>query len=397
MSGQHATVVLKRDREKPVRNRHPWIFSGAIDSIDGEVQDGDLVRVHDSHGTYLATGYINRRSQIVVRLLTWDPSEPVDTRFWRRRLERAVAGRQSLEADPETDAYRLVYAEADGLPGLVVDRYGDWLVVQCLTLGMAVRRDELVDLLAERFDPAGFYARDDADVRRREGLQLGTGVLRGAEPPDLVQVIEHGTRFLVDIKRGQKTGFYLDQKENRRRVAACCSGARVLNAFSYTAAFGVYAGRSSAQSVVNIDTSFEALELAEQNVALNGCDPQEMVHGDVFQVLRSYRDQGQEFDVVIVDPPKFATSQATVMDATRGYKDVNLLAMQLLRPGGLLATFSCSGLVSADLHQKVVFGAAVDAGRDVQILERMSQGPDHPVLLTFPESAYLKGLLCRVW
>lgn len=398
------TVVLKRGKEKPVLNRHPWIFSGAIGRLDGEASDGDLVRVENSQGQYLATGYLNRRSQIVVRLLTWE-NEAIDTAFWHRRLERAIAGRQHLASDPATDAYRLVHAEADGLPGLVADRYGDWLVLQCLTLGMARRRDEMAGLLLDPslyarqglLPPKGIYARDDAEVRRKEGLSLETGRLQGAEPPDRLEIVEHGHRFLVDLKRGHKTGFYLDQRENRQRTAALCPGAEVLNAFAYTGGFGVYAGRAGARSVINVDASAEALAEAEQNLALNGCTPQEMVAGDVFQVLRHYRDEGQSFDLVILDPPKFASSQAQVMNASRGYKDVNLLAMQLLRRGGLLVTFSCSGLVSADLFQKIVFGASVDASRDVQILERLTQGADHPVLLTFPESAYLKGFVCRVW
>jgi len=400
-----ATVVLKAGREKPVHNRHPWIFSGAIRRIDGMVQDGDLVQVSDSQGQILALGYVNLHSQIVVRLLTWDPDEPVDREFWRRRLGRAIAGRAGLAEDPATNAYRLVHAESDGLPGLIIDRYGDWLVVQCLTLGMARRRDDLVALLADPstfsaygpWTPAGIYARDDAEVRLKEGVPLETGLVWGAAPPDRVPIVEHGCRFWVDLKRGHKTGFYLDQRENRRRVAAHCAGTEVLNAFAYTGAFGVYAGRAGARSVVNVEASAAAAALAEENLALNGCAPQEMVTGDVFQVLRDYRDQGRTFDLVILDPPKFATSMTQVMDASRGYKDINLLAMSLLRPGGLLVTFSCSGLVSADLFQKIVFGACVDAGRDVQILERLAQGPDHPVLLTFPEAAYLKGLICRVW
>jgi 23S rRNA (cytosine1962-C5)-methyltransferase len=400
-----ATVVLKPGRDKPIRNRHPWIFSGAVSRIEGEVQDGDLVRVTDRHGEFLAIGYLNRQSQIVVRLLTWDPAEAVDRGYWRRRLERAFAGRAALGADSTTNAYRLVYAEADGLPGLVVDRYADWLVIQCLTLGMARHRDEIVSLLAEPSlysagdlpAVAGIYARDDADVRAKEGLPLETGTLWGAEPPDRVEIVEHGRRFQVDVKRGHKTGFYLDQRENRWLVARYCAEADVLNAFAYTGGFGVYAGLAGARSVINVDTSVEALTLAEENLALNGCAPQELLVGDVFQVLRGYRDEGRSFDVLILDPPKFAASQSQVMAASRGYKDINWLAMQLLRPGGLLVTFSCSGLVSADLFQKILFGASVDAGREVQILRHLAQGADHPVLLTFPESAYLKGLVCRVW
>jgi 23S rRNA (cytosine1962-C5)-methyltransferase len=213
----------------------------------------------------------------------------------------------------------------------------------------------------------------------------------------LVSVIEHGRRFLVDVKRGHKTGFYLDQRDNRRQVASISTGTEVLNAFAYTGGFGVYAGKAGAHCTVNVDISAESLRLAEENLALNGCAPQEMVVGDVFEILRRFRHEGRRFDIVILDPPKFASSRGQVMAATRGYKDVNLLAMQLLRPGGMLMTFSCSGLVTTDLFQKIVFGASVDAGRDVQIVDRLAQAADHPVLLTFPESAYLKGLLCRVW
>lgn len=397
MDPKSATVVLKPGREKPVRHHHPWIFSGAVARVVGQVEEGGLVRVVDGQGQYLATGYLNRRSQIVVRVLTWEADEAVDTGFWQRRLQRAISGRACLASDPTTNAYRLVNAESDGLPGLVVDRYGEWLVIQCLTLGMACRRDEIVALLADLLHPTGIYARDDADVRQKEGLPPESGPVWGAEPPERVEIVEHGHRFLVDVRRGHKTGFYLDQRENRRRAAAYCAGAEVLNLFAYTGGFGVYAGRAGARRVVNVDSSAEALALAERNLALNGCGPQEMVVGDAFQVLRRYRDQGRLFDVVILDPPKFAASQAQVMAASRGYKDANLLALHLVRPGGFLVTFSCSGLVDADLFQKIVFAASVDARRDVQILERLAQSADHPVLLTFPESAYLKGLLCRVW
>ncbi len=395
MSEDLPALYLKAGREKPVSQRHPWVFSGAVDRIAESALDGDLVRVCDAQGQPLATGTLNRRSQIVVRLLTWNPQEAIDTAFWRHRLERAVAGRAALAADPSTDAYRLVNAESDGLPGLVVDRYGPWLVMQCLTLGMARRRDEVATLLAELLTPAGIYARDDADVRLKEGLALETGVLYGDAPPGRVEIVENGLRFLVDVERGHKTGFYLDQRLNRLRAASYSAGADVLDVFAYTGAFGVYAARAGARSVTHIEGSADALELAARNLSLNGFPDQDMIVGDAFQVLRAFRNEGRTFDVVILDPPKFATSQAQLMRATRGYKDINLLAIKLLRPGGHLVTFSCSGLVTADLFQKIVFGAALDAGRDVQILEWLAQSPDHPVLLTFPESFYLKGLICR--
>jgi 23S rRNA (cytosine1962-C5)-methyltransferase len=394
------TITLKPNREKSVRNRHPWLFSGAIQYIDRAAQDGDLVDVHSDAGQWLARGYLNRRSQIQVRLLTWDAGQAIDESFWRERLQRAMAGRAALAADPQTDAYRLVHAESDGLPGLVVDRYGDWLVVQCLTLGIERTKPLLARLLVELCQPAAIVERSDVDVRAKEGLRPIVGMLHGQAPAGLIEIVEHGHRFLVDLLGGQKTGFYLDQRENRRLTATYCQSARVLNAFSYSGGFAIYALAAGAQHVVNLDSSVDALGLGERNLTLNGFDPDaqaEGVAGDVFQVLRDWRTANERFDLIILDPPKFAHSQPKVDRATRAYKDINLLAMQLLRPGGVLATFSCSGLVSADLFQKILFGASVDAGRDVQVIERLSQGPDHPLLLSFPEGEYLKGLVCRVW
>ncbi|MCR4405613.1 MAG: class I SAM-dependent rRNA methyltransferase [Anaerolineae bacterium] len=394
-----STVILKKGRAKPVLLHHPWVFSGAIARIEGEAQDGDVVVVRDAGGNFLAQGMLNRRSQIAVRLLSWDESGVIDSDFWRTRLARAIAARKVLTDDPGTTAYRLVNAEADLLPGLVVDRYDDILVVQFLTLGMDVRKREIVSLLAELVQPRGIYERCDEEMRAKEGLLSQEGCLWGEEPPDLLQITENGLHFWVDIKRGQKTGFYLDQRENRRRVQVYCPGHTVLNAFAYTGGFAVYAAAAGAEHITNIDSSAEALDLAKRNMALNGfaARDDEFVQGDVFQILRYYRDQGRSFDVVILDPPKFAHTQSQVERAARGYKDINLLALQLVRPGGALVTFSCSGAISADLFQKIVFGASVDAGRDVQIIERLSQGVDHPALLSFPESQYLKGLVCRVW
>jgi 23S rRNA (cytosine1962-C5)-methyltransferase len=394
------TVTLKPGRDKPVRNRHPWIFSGGIQTIHRDAADGDIVDVQSAGGDWLARGVLNRRSQIQVRLLSWDKTESIDEDFWRRRLQRAIAGRAALAADPATTAYRLVHAESDGLPGLVVDRYGDWLVLQALTLGVERVKPTLVALLAELCRPQGIVERSDVDVRDKEGLRPATGLLAGDRPQAPVEVLEHDHRFPVDLQGGQKTGFYLDQRENRRRVAAYCRDARVLNAFSYTGAFAVYALAAGARRVVNLDSSLEALQLGEHTLALNGFDPDEQaegIAGDVFDVLRDWRAAGERFDVIILDPPKFAHSQQHVERAARAYKDINLLGMQLLNPGGALATFSCSGLLSADLFQKIVFGASVDAKRDVQVVERLSQGTDHPVLLSFPEGEYLKGLICRVW
>jgi 23S rRNA (cytosine1962-C5)-methyltransferase len=404
MSG---TVVLKRGRARPVLQRHPWIFSGAIDRVEGEVAGGDVVEVRDAGRNWLARGLINRRSQIAVRLLSWQQEEPIDRLFWQQRLRQAIAARQALVDDLTTTAYRLVHAESDYVPGLIVDRYGDWLVAQCLILGVERRKTELVDLLVELLDGVrGVYERSDVDVRAKEGLKRRTGSLWGEEPPELVEVLENGHRCRVDVRQGHKTGFYLDQRENRARLTAFCDGAEVLDAFAYSGGFGVYAtsGGGSAGStagasrVIMVDSSAPALGLARRNFALNGfeCPGAEYVEGDVFSVLRGYRAEGRSFDVVVLDPPKFAPSERKVRRAVRAYKDINLLAFQLLRPGGVLFTCSCSGAVSADLFQKVVFGAALDAGRKAQIIGHLAQGADHPVALTYPEGAYLKGLICRV-
>ncbi len=393
------SLFLKPGRERSVLRHHPWVFSGAVARIEGQPTDGDVVEVRDAAGAWLGRGYLNRRSQIVVRLLTWDPEERVDGTFWHRRLERAVAARKGLERDPTTTACRLVHAESDGLPGLVVDRYGDYLAVQFLTLGVELRRQAILDSLVQLLTPRGIFERSDVEVREKEGLPPQTGHLRGEQPPDRLEVREGGHRFLVDIRSGQKTGFYLDQRENRGRLPPFCAGAEVLDGFAYTGAFGVYAASGGAARVTFVESSGPALAMARQNMALNGHRPEahEFVEGNMFQTLRQFEAEGRRFDVVVLDPPKFAPSAQDVQRAARAYKDVNLLAFRLLRPGGVLFSTSCSGAVSADLFQKILFGAAVDAGREAQIIGYLHQGADHPVALTFPEGAYLKGLICRVW
>jgi 23S rRNA (cytosine1962-C5)-methyltransferase len=335
--------------------------------------------------------------------LSWDEGEAIDETFWTRRIADAAARRHALDDDPETTAYRLIHAEADLLPGLIVDRYGDYLVVQCLTLGIAQRRDLIVRALAQVVSPAGIYERSDVEVRRHEGLAPATGLLYGEAPPPELEIVEHGLCFHVDLVRGQKTGFYLDQRENRRALARYvrgrgAQGRAMLDAFAYSGGFGVYAARAGAGPVTLLDASTEALDLARRNLQANGQDLADVRFdcGDVFEMLRLYRDQGRSFDLIVLDPPKFAPTRRHVDRAARAYKDINLLAIKLLRPGGILLTFSCSGGVDAGLFQKIVFGASVDAGRDVQAIEWLAQGADHPVLLSFPESAYLKGLVCRV-
>jgi 23S rRNA (cytosine1962-C5)-methyltransferase len=393
-----ATVFLHPGKERAVRQRHPWVFSGAVARVQGYVGRGDAVDVCDAQGEWLARGTWSSGSQIRVRLFTWDPDEALDNDLLRRRIERAIRARTLMGYGAPNDAYRLIYAESDSLPGLIVDRYGGYLVVQFLTQGMAARSEEIVALLAEYLQPRGIFERSDADVRQKEDLPPAEGLLWGEAPPETFEVDQQAQRLMVNLGAGQKTGAYLDQAFNRQRVAAYCRDREVLDCFCYNGGFTVAAAQQDAKHIISIDSSATALSVLQANIALNHLStPIEPTEADVFQRLRQYRHEGRQFDVVILDPPKFAHAQNQVDRAARGYKDINLIAMQILRPGGILATFSCSGLVSTDLFQKIVFGAALDARRDVQISERLSQAPDHPVLLTFPEGDYLKGLICRVW
>ncbi|MCP4415942.1 MAG: class I SAM-dependent rRNA methyltransferase [Chloroflexi bacterium] len=401
MSAIIGQLLLKSGREKSVLNRHPWLFSGAIAKVEGSPAPGDLVQVADANGRFLATGYFNPHSQIRVRLLSWDGDETIDDAFWNGRLRQANQHRQLLNLEPATSAYRLVNGEADGLPGLIVDRYGDFLVMQCLTMGIEQHKEAILAALTDVWQPQGIVERSDATVRKKEGLPKISRLAWGEAPPETVVIQENNIKFGVNLLAGQKSGFYLDQRENRTAVCQPqhIANKTMLNVFAYTGGFGLYAIANGAQQVTHVDSSYSALELAEKNVERNGWKrPQdEYLAGDAFEVLRHYRDTKQTFDLIVLDPPKFAHSQRDIKRASRGYKDLNWLAMRLLPPGGLLATFSCSGLISTELFQKILFSAAIDAQRQVQIIRPLAQGPDHPVLLTFPESAYLKGFLCRVW
>lgn len=392
-------IRLKSGREKSVLQRRPWIFSGAVEHVEGDPAPGETVAVSGADGAPLGWAAYSPESQIRARMWSFDPTDTIDGAFLRGRLAAALEMRRQMIPAEETNALRLVHAESDGVPGLVVDRYADTLVMQCLSAGMEVWRETIADLLMEMTGAARLYERSDADVRRLEGLPERVGVVRGdALPGGRVQICENGVRFWVDVERGHKTGFYLDQRRNRARVGALSAGRDVLNCFSYTGGFAVYALANGAAHVTSADTSADALALGRENAALNGLPEEraEWVEADVFHLLRKYRDQARSFDLIVLDPPKFAPTASQVEQAARGYKDINLLAFKLLRPGGILATFSCSGGVTPDLFQKIVSGAALDAGVDAQILEKLEQGPDHPVALNFPEGHYLKGLICRV-
>jgi 23S rRNA (cytosine1962-C5)-methyltransferase len=392
-----ARLVIKQGREKSLRRRHPWVFSGAVERVEGRPAAGETVDVVDSAGAFLARAAFSPSSQIRARVWTFDVQEAVDDAFFARRLARAIGTRRRLGMLVPDGACRLVFSESDGLPGLVVDRYASYLVCQFLSAGVEAWRDTVVAELGRLIETTGIYERSEAGARHKEGLASRRGPLRGDEPPSSVEYRSGALRRIVDIAQGQKTGAYLDQQWNRQRVAAYARGARVLDAFAYTGGFALACLASGAADAMLIESSTEALRHAAEEVALNGsAGACAMVHADVFDELRALRRRGERFGLVVLDPPKFVHSAEQVRSGSRGYKDINLLAFELLEPGGILATFSCSGHVDAALFQKIVAGAAVDARRSARILERLAQPPDHPIGLEFPEGEYLKGLILEV-
>ena len=389
-----SSLLLKKGRDKSLRRRHPWIFSGAVEKVNGKPGAGETVELLEG-GKKLAQAAYSPKSQIRARVWTFDPAEPVDAGFFRGRIQKAIALREALPAAKHTNALRLVHGESDGLPGLVVDRYADVLVAQFLAAGVERWRDPILDALNELSGCEAIFERSDAEVRKLEGLEARVGFARGNRNAARCPIIEYGLNFRVDVEQGQKTGFFLDQRENRQRVRALAAGREVLDGFSYTGGFSVAALAGGAKRVTAIESSAAALEVAKENLAANPLDASKVdfVQADVFAQLRTLRDQNAKFGLIVLDPPKFAPSAAQVQKAARAYKDINLWALKLLAPGGLLATFSCSGGVSAELFQSIVAGAALDAGGDAKIIERFGAAADHPVALEFPEGEYLKGLL----
>lgn len=379
--------------------RHPWVFSGAIKTTEDVSQPGETVDVYSSKGDVLGRGFYSPHSQIRVRFWTFGPDEQIDSEFFHNQIQHAFKLREELFAAKKINAYRIINAESDGLPGLIIDKYGDFIVCQFLSAGAEFWKDEIIDQLRSIVPCKGIYNRSDINVRNKEGLQPTSGVLWGEEPPELLEIQEAEIRFLVDVKTGHKTGLYLDQRENRMAVAEFASGKSVLNCFAYTGGFAPWALHGNAEKIVNIESSAPLLDLAQKNIELNGFDSSkvENIGGDVFQVLRKFRDETRAFDVIVLDPPKFAESVSQIQKASRGYKDINLLAFKLLTPGGILFTSSCSGHISVDLFQKIVADAALDAGKNVQILRFLSQAADHPIALNFPEGRYLKGLICKAY
>ncbi len=389
-------INLNAGREKSLLRRHPWIFAGAIKSVDEpSVASGSTVDLISSEGHFLARASYSPISQIRARVWTFN-DEPVDKEFFRRKIKAAIALRNTQNVTRNSNAYRLIHAESDGIPGLIVDRYDDVLVLQSLTAGSEFWKETLADILVEETGVQNIYERSDADVRELEGLKPVTGILRGTITNLQLPITEYGLRFQVNIATGHKTGFYLDQRVNRHRVGEFAKDRDVLNCFCYTGGFSIHALAGGAKSVLSVDSSADALVLGKENVTLNNLPAEKAtwLEGDVFQLLRKFRDENRSFDMIILDPPKFAPTAAHAEKASRAYKDINLLAFKLLRHGGMLFTYSCSGGIDAALFQKIVASAALDAGTDATIIEYLSQGSDHPVSLHFPEGAYLKGLVC---
>ncbi|WP_182073980.1 MULTISPECIES: 23S rRNA (cytosine(1962)-C(5))-methyltransferase RlmI [unclassified Serratia (in: enterobacteria)] len=391
-------LFLAKGREKSLLRRHPWVFSGAVQRVEGKALSGETIDILDSQGKWLARGAYSPESQIRARVWTFQQDEEINIDFFIRRLQQAQSWRDWVAQRDGLDGYRLIAGESDGLPGITIDRFQNFLVLQLLSAGAEYQRPALLSALQHCYPECSIYDRSDVAVRKKEGLLLAQGPVLGDLPPELLPITEHGMKLLVDIQQGHKTGFYLDQRDSRLAARNYSAGRRVLNCFSYTGAFAVSALMGGCAQVISVDTSQAALDIARQNVELNKLDlnKAEFVRDDVFQLLRNYRPQGEKFDLIIMDPPKFVENKNQLASACRGYKDINMLALQLLNPGGILLSFSCSGLMPTDLFQKILADAAVDAGRDVQFIEQFRQAADHPVIATYPEGLYLKGFACRV-
>ncbi len=386
-------VILKKGKEKPLLRGHPWVFSGAVEKMEGDISAGDIGEVYSWDSQFLGRGYLNPHSQIIFRLLT-QKKEELDIDFFRERISKAFALRDRWLRG-KTNAYRLVNGEGDFLPGMMIDCYGRTFVLQCVTAGMERWKRFFIDLIVSDFYPQSIYERSDVAARREEGLSESSGLLFGQEVPDRIEIEEYGCRFKVNVKRGQKTGFYLDQRENRFSLEELSKGKKILDCFSYTGAFAVHSGVGGAKEVTLIDSSEEALGMAEEHFDLNqlGKIPHQLIQGDAFEVMRNLEPV---YDMIILDPPPFAKKKSHLMSASRGYKDLNLWAFRLLKKEGLLFTFSCSQHISWNLFQKILFSAALDAGRKVQVLSRRGHPIDHPFHLYHPEGEYLKGMICRV-
>ncbi|WP_113651272.1 class I SAM-dependent rRNA methyltransferase [Pedobacter namyangjuensis] len=391
-------IKLKKGKEKAVLQRHPWVFSGAVDKIKGKADNGDVVKVLDNSGDFLAYGYFNDQSRVAVRLIEWNEETQIDEDWYEQKINQAVAARADLLKAEDTNALRLIFSEADFLPGLIVDKYADFLSVQILSTGIEKAKDIIIDKLCKALNPTGIFDRSDATARTHEGITAENGLLWGEAPAEFIAVKENGITYHINIAEGQKSGFYCDQRDNRLLLAAYAKGKSVLDCFSYSGGFSLNAMQNGASEVTSVDSSALAIETLKQNIELNKFVKHKhtAIQSDVNKQLRAFKEEGKKFDIVVLDPPKYAPSRSALDRAARAYKDLNRLGMLLLEPGGLLATFSCSGAVDIETFKQIIAWAALDAGKEVQIIKQFSQPEDHPVRISFPEGEYLKGLLLRV-
>ena len=391
-------IKLKKGKEKAVNQRHPWVFSGALDKVKGKPENGEVVRVVSASDEFLAYGYYNDQSRVAVRLLEWDENVAIDFDWYDQKIKNAIAGRSHLLADEDTTACRLIFSEADFLPGLIVDRYADFLSLQILSSGIEKAQKSIIEILVKHLSPKGIFDRSDATSRTHEGITAENGLLWGEAPAEFIAIKENGITYHINIAEGQKSGFYCDQRDNRKILASYTKGKNVLDCFSYSGGFTLNAFAEGANEVTSVDSSALALETLQQNMVLNQFDAakQISIQSDVNKQLRAFTDEGKTFDVVILDPPKYAPSRSAVDRAARAYKDLNRRGLMLLESGGLLATFSCSGAVDIATFKNIIAWAALDAGKEIQIIKQFCQPEDHPIRLSFPEGEYLKGLLVRV-
>jgi len=390
-------VILKKGKEKAAILRHPWIFSGALDKVKGNPENGEVVAVRSSDKEFLAYAYYNDQSRVALRLLEWDESTLVDKTWYTQKLKSAIRSRSHVLSE-NTNTCRLVFSEADFLPGLIVDKYADFLSLQILSAGIEAVQEDIINILRQELNPKGIFDKSDAGARKHENLEPAQGLLWGETPPEFIEVKENGIRYHINIADGQKSGFYCDQRENRMILAEYTKDKTVLDCFCYSGGFTLNSLKNAAAHVTSVDSSALAIETLQHNVSLNGFEikRQTSIQSDVNKQLRLFKDSGQKFDVIVLDPPKYAPSRSALDRAARAYKDLNRLGMLLLEPGGILATFSCSGAVDLETFKQIIAWAALDAGREVQIIKQFSQPEDHPVRLSFAEGEYLKGLLLRV-
>lgn len=391
-------VVLKKGKEKAVHQKHPWVFSGAIDKVKGNPLNGEVIKVLAADQSFLAYGYYNGQSRVAVRLLEWEEDNIIDKAWYEVRLKDAIASRAHLLSDQQTNTCRLVFSEADYLPGLIVDKYADYLSLQILSAGMENVKAELIEILIAELNPVGIFDKSDANARTHENLEVSQGLLWGETPPEFIEVKENGVCYHINIADGQKSGFYCDQRDNREILAAYTRDKEVLDCFCYSGGFTLNSLKHGAKHVTSVDSSALAMETLKHNLGLNGFmeHQQTSIQSDVNKQLRVFKEDGKLFDVIVLDPPKYAPSRSALDRAARAYKDLNRLGMLLLKKGGILATYSCSGAVDLETFKQIIAWAALDAGREVQIIKQFHQPEDHPVRISFPEGEYLKGLLLRV-